>query len=96
MSADDIKSFLSGYRDDDLSLAKLEELEFPTFEDFAQCFRDAAIMPRPYELNQGAFHLAMLQLIDEGVVGMDGFKYCWPEVARENRRLCGFPLARSA
>ena len=26
-----------------------------------------------------------LRLIDEGKLGMDGFKYCTPELAKENR-----------
>ena len=30
----------------------------------------------------------MFYLLRIGLVGMDGFKYCWPEVARENRRRC--------
>lgn len=31
-------------------------------------------------------HRRLLQLIDAKVVGMDGFRYCWPEEARENLR----------
>ena len=30
----------------------------------------------------------MFYLLRIGLMGMDGFKYCWPEVARENRRRC--------
>jgi hypothetical protein len=32
-------------------------------------------------------HRRLLRLLDLGLVGMDGFKYCWPEVAKENRRI---------
>lgn len=28
----------------------------------------------------------MFTMLEQGLVGMDGFKYCWPEVAKENRR----------
>lgn len=28
----------------------------------------------------------MFTMLQHGFVGMDGFKYCWPEEARENRR----------
>jgi hypothetical protein len=31
-------------------------------------------------------HERLIQLVDQGILGMDGFKYCWPEVATENRR----------
>jgi hypothetical protein len=31
-------------------------------------------------------HLQLLSLLDEGLVGMDGFRYMWPEEAKENRR----------
>jgi hypothetical protein len=31
-------------------------------------------------------HQRLIELVDKGIVGMDGFKYCWPEEAKENRR----------
>lgn len=34
-----------------------------------------------------AEHRKMLELIDRRIAGMDGFRYCWPEVARLNRQL---------
>jgi hypothetical protein len=34
-----------------------------------------------------ATHTRLIQLVDAGLVGMDGFKYCWPEVAKENRKI---------
>jgi len=33
-------------------------------------------------------HRKLIQLVDAGVLGMDGFKYCMPEVAKENWRRC--------
>jgi len=32
-------------------------------------------------------HHRFIRLLDVGLVGMDGFKYCWPEVARENHKI---------
>jgi hypothetical protein len=34
-----------------------------------------------------ANHTKLIALVDLGILGMDGFKYCWPEEAKENRRL---------
>jgi len=34
-----------------------------------------------------ATHKRLIELVDAGLVGMDGFKYCWPKVAKENRRI---------
>ncbi len=31
-----------------------------------------------------AEHQRLIRLVDAGLLGMDGFKYCWPEVAKEN------------
>ena len=31
-------------------------------------------------------HNRLIRLLDRGLVGMDGFKYCWPEEAKENMR----------
>lgn len=31
-------------------------------------------------------HQRLIGYVDVGVLGMDGFKYCWPEEAKENRR----------
>ena len=32
-------------------------------------------------------HRYALQLMDKRLLGMDGFKYCWPGTAIQNRRL---------
>jgi hypothetical protein len=31
-------------------------------------------------------HQCLIALVDRKLLGMDGFKYCWPDTARENRR----------
>jgi hypothetical protein len=33
-------------------------------------------------------HQVMLQLVDAGILGMDGFKYCFPEYAKDCWRRC--------
>lgn len=33
-------------------------------------------------------HKYFLVLIDLGIVGMDGFRYCWPWEAKENLARC--------
>lgn len=45
-----------------------------------------------------AEHRRLIHFVDMGILGMDGFKYCWPEVAKENRRkmLEAYPWARTA
>jgi hypothetical protein len=31
-------------------------------------------------------HRCLIAFVDRKILGMDGFKYCWSKVARENRR----------
>jgi len=33
-------------------------------------------------------HKRLILLVDAGLVGMDGFKYCWPWQAKESWRVC--------
>lgn len=33
-------------------------------------------------------HKRLIQLLDMGLVGMDGFKYCWPAEAKDAWRVC--------
>jgi hypothetical protein len=44
----------------------------------------------------GNEQIAALRLIDSGLLGMDGFRFCTVEEARENWRLChkSFPHLR--
>lgn len=54
-----------------------------TDEDFIlRCLRtqDDGFGLSPYEHNR------LIRLLDRGLVGMDGFRYMWPEEAKENRR----------
>ena len=32
-------------------------------------------------------HQHLIKLVDARILGMDGFKYCWPKIAQQNRAL---------
>lgn len=49
-------------------------------------FPDERKMREATRMDKGTYEKEMLRLLDAGIVGMDGFRYCWPEVAKENRR----------
>lgn len=69
------RNFLEGWKE-----AILDDLTwgFPTREEFEEC--------NEIQCEQSTWEIFMLKMLDEGLVGMDGFRYCWPEVAKENRR----------
>lgn len=79
MSREFLRDFLFTYRREHLpaTLAQFAET-FPTRQDLERRFQGVC--------NPDTWEIFMLQMLDEGIVGMDGFKYCWPEVASENRR----------
>ena len=62
---EELRSFLRGWKE-----ASLDDLSwgFPTKEDFEEC----AVL----KCDKGTWEAAMLRMLDEGIVGMDGFKYC--------------------
>ncbi len=41
-------------------------------------------------------HKQLIKMVDAGLLGMDGFKYCAPEVAKENWRRCHIEKEKSS
>ncbi len=41
-------------------------------------------------------HKQLIKMVDAGLLGMDGFKYCTPEVAKENWRRCHIEKEKSS
>jgi len=76
-TASNVKNFLQGWRD---TLAPDED-SFPTMEQLMDC-------PWGYRPSRGRIEEELIRLVDEGFIGMDGFRYCWPQTARQNWRVC--------
>lgn len=84
----DLRDFLKAWRESYGEAAGVHELceGFPNRESFVSCW--------DVECDRDTWEAGMLRMLDEGIVGMMGFKYCWPEVAREDFRR--WHLARKA
>jgi hypothetical protein len=77
-----IEGMLEGWADGHTFIEALED-EFPSEQELKEIFE----MYSCAAWSKERYEEAMIRLLNLGKVGMDGFKYCWPERAIQNRRI---------
>lgn len=87
VSLEDFWGILESWREtidqQENALLNLSEDPPPTYLQIKDIYAEVG-----EEISKSRYEELMYQAMQMGIVGMDGFKYCWPEVAKDILRRC--------